>query len=412
MKEREQIAIFDRLKKKEISQAGAAKSLGMTTRWVRTKMERYLEQGDAGLVHLGRNKQSPKRWSEEERALAMELFEGSFAGFGPTFAAEKLWEIHGIKVSKETLRKAMITEGHWAGKKRKIKHRERRERKEFFGEMVQVDGSPHDWFEGRGPRCTLINFVDDATSYIPFMMFAPSESNESLMLALRKYIEIRGVPQSIYVDYGSVFKVNLNNKDNEKITQFERACKELDIIVHHASSPQAKGRVERSHGTQQDRLIKEMRLAGISTIEQANKFILETYLPKYNKQFAVAPSQQDDIHRPAKHLDLDKIFCLKDKRRLQNDFVISYKTRILQLTKQQSAVIRPGEDIVIHEAFDGLLKLYIRGIKLNYIELKQRPNKQVEDCTVLDKIPHKPATNHPWRGKFRQQSVSATNGGY
>ena len=222
----------------------------------------------------------------------MSLFEGQFAGFGPTFAAQKLDELYDIKVSKETLRKAMIAEGHWAGKKRKIKHRKRRERKEYYGEMVQVDGSPHDWFEGRGPRCTLINFVDDATSSIPFMMLAPSESNESLMTGLRKYIEMHGIPQSIYVDYGSVFRVNVNNKDHEKITQFERACKELGIIVKHASSPQAKGRVERSHGTQQDRLIKEMRLAGISTIEQANEFILKTYLPKHNKQFAVPASQK------------------------------------------------------------------------------------------------------------------------
>jgi hypothetical protein len=412
MKEREQIAIFDRLKKGEISQIAAAKTLGITARWVRKKMKRYLEYGDAGLVHLGRNRPSPKRWVEEERSFAMSLFEGSFAEFGPTLAAEKLEEIYNIKVSKEALRKAMIAEGYWVGKKRKMKHRARRDRKEYYGEMIQIDGSPHDWFEGRGPRCTLINFVDDATSSIPFMMLAPSESKESLMTGLRKYVEMHGIPHIAYVDYGSVFSVNVNNKERDKKTQFERACKELGIAVKHASSPQAKGRVERSHGTQQDRLIKEMRLAGISTIEQANDFILNTYLPKHNKRFAVPPTKKDNIHRSADHLDLDKIFCLKETRQLQNDFVLSYKKRILQLTKQQKAIIRPGETITIHEKFDGSLDLYVRGIRLNYVELKQRPSKQSEVPFVIDKIPHKPAANHPWRGKPKQDIVSAPNGGY
>jgi hypothetical protein len=409
MKEREQIAIFDRLKKKEITQTGAAKALGITTRWVREKMKRYLERGDLGLVHLGRNNPSPKRWPEKERAFVMSLFEGQFAGFGPTFAAQKLEELYDIKVSKETLRRALIVEGYWAGKKRKIKHRSRRDRKEYYGEMIQIDGSPHDWFEGRGPRCTLINFVDDATSSIPFMMLAPSESKESLMTGLRKYIEMHGIPQNAYVDYGGVFSVNVNNKERDKKTQFERACKELGIAVKHASSPQAKGRVERSHGTQQDRLIKEMRLAGISSIEQANEFILKIYLPKYNKQFAVPAAKKDDIHRPADHLDLDRIFCLKDTRLLQNDFVIAYKRRILQLTKQQKAVIRPGETITVHEKFDGSLNLYIRGIQLNYVELNHRPCKPK---LLAKETPRKPAANHPWRRYDRQIFSSVPNGGY
>jgi hypothetical protein len=412
MKEREQIAIFDRLKKGEISQMAAAKTLRMTARWVRKKMKRYLEYGDAGLVHLGRNRPSPKRWVEEERSFAMSLFEGSFAEFGPTLAAEKLKEIYNIKVSKEALRKAMIAEGYWVGKKRKMKHRARRDRKEYYGEMIQIDGSPHDWFEGRGPRCTLINFVDDATSSIPFMMLAPSESKESLMTGLRKYIEMHGIPQIVYVDYGGVFSVNVNNRERDKKTQFERACKELGITVKHASSPQAKGRVERSHGTQQDRLIKEMRLANISTIDQANEFILKTYLPRHNKRFSVPATKQGDIHRSADHFDLDKIFCLKDKRCLQNDFVISYKKRILQLAKHQKAVIRPGEDISVHEKFDGSLDLYIRGIRLNYMELKQRPTEQREAPMIIERVPRKPTANHPWRGKPKQDFLSTTNGGY
>ena len=412
MKEREQIAIFDRLKKKEITQAGAAKALGVTARWIRKKFKRYELYGDQGLVHLNRNRPSTKRWSQDERALAMSLFEGSFADFGPTLACQKLEELYAIKVSRETLRKAMIVDGHWQGKKRKPRHRKRRERKEYYGEMVQLDGSPHDWFEGRGPRCSLINFVDDATSSIPFMMLAPSESCESVMTAFRKYAELNGLPGSLYVDYGSVFNVNINNQDHDKITQFERACNELGTTIIRASSPQAKGRVERSHGTHQDRLVKELRLAGISTIEQANEFIVNVYLPKHNKQFAVSALKESDIHRSANHLNFDKIFCLKDERKLQNDFTLSYKRRILQLTKHQRAVVRPREVITIHEKFDGVLGLYIRGIQLNYIELKQRPNKPKEAFIVKDRIYRKPAANHPWRGQNRGPLPSSPNGGY
>ena len=412
MKEREQIAIFDRLKKKEITQAGAAKALGLTRRWVREKFRRYLQHGDQGLVHLNRNRPSTKCWSQDERTLAMSLFEGSFADFGPTLASQKLEELHAIKISRETLRKAMIADGHWQGKKRKPRHRKRRERKEYYGEMIQLDGSPHDWFEGRGPRCTLINFVDDATSSIPFMVLAPSESCESVMTAYRKYAELNGIAGSLYVDYGSVFNVNINNQEHDKTTQFERACNELGTTIIRASSPQAKGRVERSHGTHQDRLVKELRLAGISTIEQANEFILNVYLPKHNKQFAVPALKKSDIHRPANHLNLDKIFCLKDGRKLQNDFTLSYKRRILQLTKQQLAVVRPGEVIAVHEKFDGSLELYIRGIQLNYIELKQRPSKPKEDPIVKDRIYSKPAANHPWRGRNRGTLPTSPTGGY
>ena len=412
MKEREQIAIFDRLKKKEISQTGAAKALGLTTRWVREKFKRYIQYGDQGLVHMNRNKPSGRRWSQEERDSAMKLFEGPWSDFGPTLASQKLKELHGINVSKETLRKAIITEGYWQGKKRKIMHRKRRERKEYYGEMVQLDGSPHDWLEGRGPQCTLINFVDDSTSSIPLMMLAINESHNSVMTAFRKYIEINGIPKSLYVDYGGVFSVNTNNPERDKITQFERACKELGTGIIHASSPQAKGRVERSHGTHQDRLIKELRLAGISTIEQANEFIINTYLPKHNKKFSVPALKAGNIHRPAQHLKLDKIFCLKDERKLQNDFTLSYKKRILQLTKRQQAVVRSGKIITIHEKFDGSLELYIRGIQLNHTELKQRPIKPKEDPIVKDRTYNKPAANHPWRGQNKGALPSSPNGGY
>jgi len=270
MKERKQFVTFNKLKNGEISQKEAAKMLGLSTRWIREKMQRFLSQGDIGLVHRARGRPSKKKWNTEEREYAMSLFEESFEGFGPTFASEKLKELYNITVNRETLRAAMIEHGCWKAKSRKTKHRERRERKEFFGEMVQFDGSPHDWFEGRNVRCTLLVFIDDATSYIPFMKFVPSESTKHAMCALKDYVERQGIPLSLYVDFGSVFSVNVNNPDRDKITQFKRCCNELAIEIQYAHSPQAKGRVERSNKTHQDRLIKELRLAGISTPEKAN----------------------------------------------------------------------------------------------------------------------------------------------
>lgn len=397
MKEIKQISIFDKLKNDEITKTAAAKALGITKRWVQTKFKRYLEHGSAGIVHRNRDKPSKRAWNKEQKEFAMSLFDGPFKGFGPTFASQKLSEIHGIKVHKDVLRTAMIKHGHWDGKKRKIKHRSQRERKGHYGEMVQLDGSPHDWFEGRGPKCTLINFVDDATSKISFMALAENESCESVMKSFRRYIELNGVPKQLYVDYGSTFSVNTGNPNRDKITQFERACKELGVDIAYANSPQAKGRVERSHGTHQDRLIKELRLAGISTIEQANEFILNTYLPSHNQRFAVPAAKQGDVHMPANIFNLDMIFCLKAERKLQNDFTILYKNRVLQLTGQQYAVVRPKEVITIHENFSGLLILYIRGIRLNYVELEQRPKKPEENFIVKDRVYHKPAANHPWR---------------
>ena len=397
MKEREQFVIFDRLKKGEISQIAAAKTLKFTTRWVRKKYPRFLKLGVQGLVHQNRGRSSPRFWDEQEKAFVMSLFEGPFEGFGPTFASQKLQELYGIQVSKECLRKAMIEAGHWQGKQRKPKHRERRERKEFYGQMVQLDGSPHAWLENRGPVCTLISFVDDATSSIPFMMLAPSESNESVFFALRSYIEAHGIPQSIYVDYGAVFSVNTHNPERNKLTQFERACKELGIEVIHARSPQAKGRVERSHGTNQDRLIKELRLAYISTIQDANDFIKNRYLSRYNDRFARPAPKKGDVHAPIADKDLEKIFCIKDVRSVQNDFTLSYKNRTLQLTQHQIAYVRPKELVTIHEKFDGTVHLFIRGYRLNHKELASRPMQLSSGKTIKQTICKKPAPDHPWR---------------
>ena len=260
----EQVKVFDRVLRGEITQKMAAGMLGITERQVRTKFKRYKENGAEGLLHRNRGKPSPRKVDARKEAFAIDLLRSEWQGFGPTFAAEKLKEIHGITVSKEWLRQAMIKTCVWEGRRQRTKYRKRRERRQTVGAMIQLDGSPHDWFEGRAPWCTLLAFIDDATSKILWMEFVPSESVQSVMMATRRYMQKYGRPISLYVDFGSVFKVNVNNRENYKITQFQRAMKELNVDIIHAHSPQAKGRVERSYRTQQDRLVKELRLAGIN----------------------------------------------------------------------------------------------------------------------------------------------------
>ncbi len=394
LKEKEQVMVFEQLKRKEISQVVTAQILKMSPRHVRRKLSRYLQEDIAGLVHKNRGRPSNRVWDKEVRDFAVNLFRGDFQGFGPTYGAEKLEELYNIKISKETLRKELIREGLWKAGKKRVTYRKQRERKLCFGIMIQLDGSPHDWFEGRGPKCTLLVFIDDATSKLVWLEFAPSESFDAIMNATLKYFKKHGRPVSFYVDYGSVFSVNTNNPDREKITQFERAMKELGVEVIHARSPQAKGRVERVNRTLQDRLTKDMRLASISTIDAANAFVQDDYISRHNELFAEEAAQAGNAHRPVVGLDLHNIFCIKEMRVLQNDFTLSYKNRQLQLKKHQRAVIGPKEHIIVHEHLDGNISLWIRGIGLAFEELKQRPlrvksaadyvRRHKDDCEVLE----------------------------
>jgi DNA-binding Lrp family transcriptional regulator len=410
MKERDQLVTFSKLKEGEITQVAAAKRLGLSVRWVREKLKRFIEKGISGIVHRNRGKPSSRCWDATQKAYAMSLFDKDFHDFGPTFAAEKLQELYGIKISREALRKAMIAHGYWHGRKRKMKHRKWRERKEFYGMLIQLDGSPHDWF-GRGSKHTLLVFIDDATSAIVWAELVPSESTEALMQATRRYVEKCGRPLAFYTDFGSVFSVNTNNPDRIKITQFERACSELDIDIIHAHSPQAKGRVERSNQTHQDRLVKELRLRNISTLAEANKFIAEMYISRHNKAFAVKATRKGDVHRPITTQNLDNIFCIKEKRLIRNDFTIQYKNRLIQLLAEQRAVIRPKENVVIHEHFDGSLFIFIRNIQLNFIEIDHRPVK-LHESILRQPVAHKPTSNHPWRRSYKHLVPALSNGGY
>ena len=407
--EREQAHAFRMVKSGEMSKTEAALYLRVSRRWVIKKYKRFAEMGDIGIPHQNRGKESPRRWNREQEAFAIDLLKSEWKGFGPTFASQKLESFYGIKISAETLRQAMIRGGIWDAGTRKIRHRSRRMRRACLGMMIQLDGSRHDWFEGRAPWCTLLVFIDDATSQVLWLEFAESESLKGVMQATQNYIKKYGRPVSFYTDYGSVFSVNTNNPDRAKITQFERALKELGIEIIHARSPQAKGRVERANKTLQDRLIKEMRLAGISSIEAANRFVQEVYLPDHNQRFAVEARQPLDLHKPLMDYDLSKILCIKDERKVMNDFILSYKNKLIQLSKEQKAVVRPKEHIVVHEDFNGAIRLFLRKIELDFTFITQRPAKQ-EEVKQVRNYCNKPAPNHPWRGIFRKEPVAQAKG--
>jgi transposase len=398
LKERDQIKVLENLKNRLITQQQAADALRLSLRQIQRKIKAFLLYGDLALAHKNRGRPSNRRTNEDIVKIALKLIREKYSDFGPTFAAEMLEEKENIKLNSETLRLLMIRGGIWHKKARKVKSRRWRKRKACFGALIQLDGSQHDWFEGRRDKCSLLLFIDDATSEVVWLEFAESESYEGVMAAAKNYFRTYGRPVRFYTDYGCVYAVNLNNQERFKKTQFERALAELDIGISHASSPAAKGRAERSFKTHQDRLPKLLRLEGISTITEANEYLRRVYMPKHNKKFSVEAESSVNMHRSIDGFDLDNILCLKDERVLTNDWTIVYKTRYLQLHKDQRAVLFPKNKITVHEHLDGTLKLLIRNIELDFTILPERPQKRVIERQPKElPQPKKPAANHPWR---------------
>jgi transposase-like protein len=319
-----------------LTQGGIAALMGCDVRTVRRRLQRYRAAGDAGLVHAARGRRSNRALPEALRARAVDLVARQYADFGPTLAAEKLAERDELHVGCETLRGWMAAADLGKPKPRKVTHRQWRERKACLGEMVQVDTSEHDWFEGRGEKAYLITLIDDATSRV-FMRFYEAESTATNMAHLKAYIERCGRPRAFYGDKASHFRVNRSATVQEELegleaqTQIERALCELDISYITAHSPQAKGRVERSFGTAQDRLVKELRLAEISDIATANGFLEEYYMPMVNAKFAVPAACDLDAHRPAEGFDLDAIFSRQEPRTVARDYTVRFANRRFQI---------------------------------------------------------------------------------
>ncbi|MCK4326716.1 ISNCY family transposase, partial [bacterium] len=332
VEEARRVNIVNQVIEELITQKKAAEIIGVSYRQTERLVARVREEGNRGIIHKSRGKPGNRGIDDEVRAKAIEIHNKRYGDFGPTLASEKLYELDKIKVHHDTLRRWLIDtdKDKWDWQRKARPHRKWRQRKDYLGEMVQVDGSHHDWLEGRGPWLIFMGYIDDATG-ITFGRFYDYEGTMPAMDSLMRYIEKYGIPQSIYLDRHSTYKSTKKQTIEEQLrneiplTQFGRAAKELGIIVIHANSAPAKGRVERGFKTHQDRLIKEMRLAGIRTKDEANEFLGTYYLPKHNKKFSISPAKKANLHRKAPgKKELKKILCIQTKRDLRNDAVIQH----------------------------------------------------------------------------------------
>jgi hypothetical protein len=399
VKELRRVSIIHKVVDKELTQVKAAEVLGLSARQVRRLAKRVLAEGDQGLIHRSRGKPSNRKLPQGIKPGVLELYQQKYYDFGPTLANEKLLELDGIKLGIQTLRNWLIEAGLWQ-KRRKIKgYRQWRPRKDCFGEMVQMDGSHHDWLEGRGSELVLMGYIDDATSQV-FARFYDYEGTIPAMDSFKGYAKRYGLPQSIYIDrlsaYKSTAKPSIEDELNGRrhMSQFERALAELGVRVIHAHSPQAKGRIERLFGTFQDRLIKEMRLKDIKTKAEANRF-LGHYLPVYNQRFSVKPASEADLHQdiPA-GLDLDNMLCIKTRRSLRNDHTIAHNKKLYQVLERVNT-----KRVMVEERIDGSMLIKHQGARLKFNEIASRPAKDepAKLKVFKSKKAHVPPQNHPWR---------------
>lgn len=405
-KEVSRLSVLEKLNAGALTQIKTAEIMGITDRQVRRILKRFKRDGPAGLIHGLRGQHGNHQLNNDLLTMALKLVEEKYRDFGPTLAAEKLWEIDQLKIDHDTLRRKMITEGLWQPKKRKIRHRSWRERKECFGQMIQFDGSHHDWFEGRGEKCVLLASRDDATNQTE-ALFVPAEDTLSVLKFWKSYFLKHGKPKSIYLDCHSIYKTTRpiqGQGEDFDLTQFERAMKELEIEVIHAYSPQAKGRVENLFGTLQDRLVKELRLEGIADMMRANQYLKTRFLPAFNRRFSLLTKLSVNLHQMlGSQTDLDKILAIRKTRYLNNDFTLRFENRWFQLAKIQPTLVLPRQSITIEKHLDGHLKICLRDQYLNFQEIPKCiiPEKPM---IALTSNPNsgawKPASDHPWR-KFQ-----------
>lgn len=391
------------------SQKDVAERLEITVRQVKRLKRMYLKDGIDGLISKKRGQASNHRISESILSRAMSLIGAHYHDFGPTFATEKLAEKHEIRLSVETVRKSMIAAGYWKAKRSKgIRTHPMRDRRPRRGELIQIDGSPHDWFEGRAPHCCLLVFIDDATSELMELQFVNTETTLGYMAALERYIHRHGIPVTLYSDRHSIFRINATDAPTEAQTQFARALKKLRIDGIHANSPQAKGRVERANQTLQDRLVKEMRLLGMNDQASANAW-LPTFMADFNRRFAVTPTQSGDAHGlyQGKPHALRRILSLHEERILSKNLSCQHQNKLLQVKTQGQGLSLRGAKVVVHSHSDGSMELLWQGRALAF-EKSVKPPKQHAavdgkevnarvDLALKKRAGTVPAKNHPWK---------------
>jgi transposase len=386
--ERERLVSVSQVASGRLRQGVAAERLGICVRQVKRLLRAYRDRGDAGLVSLRRGRPSNRRLDAGVSARVKVLLLDKYRDFGPTLTAEKLAELEGISVSRETVRGLQIELGVWKPKQRRHKRAfQLRERRPRFGELVQIDGSPHDWFEGRGPRCTLIVFIDDATGRLTALQFAPSETTRAYLSALRSHVLAHGVPLAFYSDRHGIFRVNAKEAaSGDGKTEFGRVAERLRIELINALTPQAKGRVERANQTLQDRLVREMRLEGISTIAAAQAFA-PTFLAKWNAKFAVPPRESENAHRPwEESLDaLEEALARREERTLSKALTFSAAGAVHCVKTSGPGIALRGVKVTLLHLLDGQMRVRYKNRSLSCTRVRPLPTPSpAEDEKTLD----------------------------
>jgi transposase len=400
-KERERLVIMAGVKRDELTLVQAAGLTGLSYRQVKRVWRRYQDQGDAGLVHRLRGRPSSRRFVPELRARILARVEARYPDFGPTLAAEYLSE-EGLKVDHETLRRWLLAEGARGVRRRRQTHRQWRERKPCFGAMVQLDGSDHDWFEGRRERAVLMVMVDDATGQV-WAQFFEQETTRASYDMFEGWVRRWGLPQSVYVDRDSIYRCEGAGSIADQLagqepqTQFGRAMEQLGVDLILAHSPQAKGRVERMNGTLQDRLVKALRLEGISELKAANAYLRQTFLPSFNRRFKVKAASAADVHGAVPQR-LEEVLSWEEERVVQGDWTLAYNNCWYQLDRQHESLSLVRRKVIVRTLRNGTRQLVFRGAQLRYRQLPGRPQRPSLPPKPAQARPlAKPAPEHPWR---------------
>ena len=405
------LEVMQRIKDKRLTQKEAAGMLKKSVRQIKRLFRAYKAQGAKGLISGRRGKPSNHRLDEQVEQQVLDLLKEKYDDFGPTLAHEKLTEVHKLQLSRESVRRIMIEEGMWKPKRaKKPSAHQMRERRACFGELVQIDGSDHAWFEERGPKCTLLVYIDDATGQLAELWFVLDETFFAYCEASRHYLERYGKPVAFYSDKHGIFRVNQEQTTGlgSGLTQFGRAMQDLDIQIICANSPQAKGRVERANQTLQDRLVKELRLRGISDIQAANAYLPE-FRDDFNRRFAVLPRSTHDAHRPLlKTENLDLILTHQKIGTLSKNLTVQSNHVIYQIQSDRPDYTLRNAKVTVCENAKGDVTILYRNVPLEYT-IFHKPARQAEvvDTKTLDhqiKLPQPPPSNHPWRQYGRRIS--------
>jgi len=407
------LKIYEQLASRTLKQKQAAVILGLSTRQIRTTLTEYKKYGPVALVSKKRGKRSNRAYCDSIKNNATSIIRDKYTDFGPTLASEYLLERHQLKYSKETIRSWMIADGLWKPKKEKHKVvHQPRARRACFGELIQIDGSPHKWFEERGEACCLITFIDDATSKIVLARFSPAETTFAYMSMMQEYIKRYGKPAALYSDKHGIFRVNMKEAESGTgFTQFGRAMQDLNIRVHHASCAPAKGRVERSNLTQQDRLVKWMRIEGISDQDTANKNI-DRYMENHNAKFAVAPREPENLNMAVENMEsLEYIFTIQTQRSVSKNITLQYKNKIYAIQVPGKGYRLRQAKVTVCEAQSGKITLLYNNKSLSYKVYDK--NQYYSEPVTAKELPskfkelksYKPSYDHPWSKAGRRSAA-------